>query len=238
MNTDPFENHQLIPQISVIIPTLNEAHTIRNTLESTHNIPGVEILVVDGGSADNTVHIARTYNVQIFHSLPGRACQMNKGASVANGQLLVFLHADTLLPKGFEQHVRSLVSRPEFVAGAFQLSIDSASHSLRIIEKIANWRSRHLQIPYGDQAIFMEKKRFLDMGGFPNLPIMEDLEFVRQLRSQGQMVIAPISVITSGRRWKRLGILRTTLINQIMILAFYVGIDPLRLALWYRKNEK
>mgnify|MGYP006953808165 FL=1 len=124
------------------------------------------------------------------------------------------------------------------MAGAFQLSIDSASHSLRIIEKIANWRSRHLQIPYGDQAIFMEKKRFLDMGGFPNLPIMEDFEFVRQLRSQGQMVIAPVSVITSGRRWKRLGILRTTLINQLMILAFYVGIDPLRLALWYRKNEK
>ncbi len=238
MNTDPFENHQLIPQISVIIPTLNESHVIRNTFESIQNISGIEILVVDGGSVDDTVHIAQTYNVQIFHSPPGRACQMNKGASVANGQILVFLHADTLLPKGFEQHIRSLVSRPKFVAGAFQLRIDSASYSLRIIEKVANWRSRHLQMPYGDQAIFIEKKRFLDMGGFPNLPIMEDFEFIRQLRSQGQIVIAPVAVITSERRWKRLGILRTTLINQIMILAFHIGIDPLRLALWYRKHEK
>ena len=238
MNTNPFGNHQLIPQISVIIPTLNEAHVIRNTLESTHNIPGVEIIVVDGGSVDDTVHIAQTYNVQVFHSHSGRACQMNKGASFANGQLLVFLHADSLLPKGFEQHVRSLVSHPEFVAGAFQLNIDSSSRSLRIIEKVANWRSRHLQIPYGDQAIFVEKNRFLDMGGFPNLPIMEDFEFIRQLRSQGQIVIAPVSVMTSGRRWKKLGILRTTLINQMMILSFCIGIDPLRLALWYRKNRK
>ena len=238
LERDLVANDRSTVRISVIIPTLNEAHLIRTALESTGNAAGVENIVVDGGSVDGTVDIARACCARIVDSPPGRACQMNRGADAASGELLVFLHADSRLPDGFDQHVRTLIDHSGVVAGAFQLGIDSPSFSLRMVERAANWRSRHLQLPYGDQAIFLEKKRFLLMGGFPNLPIMEDFEFVRRLRSQGQIVIAPLPVTTSARRWQRLGPFRTTFINQMVILAFYAGVNPSRLALWYRQSEE
>ncbi len=236
LEEDPVADDRSTVRISVIIPTLNEAHVIRTALESTRNASGVENIVVDGGSVDGTVDIARACCARIVDSPPGRACQMNRGADAASGELLVFLHADSRLPDGFDRHVRTLIDHSGVVAGAFQLGIDSPSFSLRMIEKAANWRSRHLQMPYGDQAIFLEKERFLLMGGFPNLPIMEDFEFVRRLRSQGRIVIAPVPATTSARRWQRLGPVHTTFINQMVILAFYAGVDPLRLALWYRQS--
>ena len=232
----PVANDRTTARISVIIPTLNEAHFIRTALESTRNASRVENIVVDGGSVDGTVDIARACCTRIVDSPPGRACQMNRGADAASGELLVFLHADSRLPDGFDQHVRTLIDHSGVVAGAFQLGIDSPSFSLRMIEKAANWRSRYLQMPYGDQAIFLERERFLLMGGFPNLPIMEDFEFVRRLRSQGRIVIAPAPATTSARRWQRLGSFHTTFINQMVILGFYAGVDPSRLALWYRQS--
>ncbi|MFQ5928123.1 MAG: TIGR04283 family arsenosugar biosynthesis glycosyltransferase [Acidobacteriota bacterium] len=222
--------------ISVIIPALNEAKAIGLALGSTRNCTGVERIVADGGSVDKTVEVARSFGAKVVHSPRGRARQMNAGAEAAKGGLLVFLHADTRLPEGFDNHIRYIMNQSNAIAGAFELQIDAPSPGLRIIEQVANWRSRRLQLPYGDQAIFLRADLFREIGGFPDLPIMEDFEFVRRLRSQGQVVIAPAAALTSARRWQKLGALQTTLINQAVVLAFCLGVDPSRLARWYRRN--
>jgi len=162
---------------------------------------------------------------------------MNAGAEAAEGTFLVFLHADTRLPEEFDGYVRRILTESGVAAGAFQLKIDDPSARLRLIEKAANWRSRYLQMPYGDQAIFLRRELFREMGGFPDLPIMEDFQLIRRLRGRGRIVIAPAAVVTSARRWKQLGALRTTLINQLMILGFYLDLEPSRLARWYKNNR-
>ena len=222
--------------ISVIIPALNEAEAISVALSSSQNSNGVEQIVVDGGSSDGTSRVAQAWNARIVRSPPGRARQMNTGAEAAEGKFLVFLHADTRLPKGFDRHIRQILTQPGVVAGAFQFRVDSPSAGLRMIEKAANWRSQYLHMPYGDQAIFLKAELFREIGGFPDLPIMEDFELVRRLRGRGRIVIAPAAAVTSARRWQELGTFRTTLIHQWVILAFYLGFDPSRLARWYERQ--
>ena len=192
--------------------------------------------MIDGGSSDVSAEVAQSRGVKVLHSPPGRARQMNAGAEVAEGRFLLFLHADTRLPEGFDGHVRQILTGSGVAAGAFQLQIDAPSARLRLIEKAATWRSRYLQMPYGDQAIFLRKDLFREMGGFPDLPIMEDFQLIRRLQGEGRIVIAPAAVVTSARRWKKLGALRTTLLNQLMILGFYLGLEPARLARWYRRK--
>jgi hypothetical protein len=153
----------------------------------------------------------------------------------ARSDVLLFLHGDTRLPGGFDKHVLSLLTMPGTVAGAFALSIDGPEIGLRIIEKLANFRSRFFQMPYGDQAIFLRASFFRSIGGFPEMPIMEDFVFVQRVKKEGRVAIAPIAVTTSSRRWKKLGILKTTLINQAVLLAYFSGRDPVRLAIWYRR---
>jgi len=225
--------------ISVVIPTLNEAEDIVRTIQSVQRVPGVEIIVVDGGSTDETVRRAVTCGAKVLSVAPGRAMQMNIGAREAVGDILLFLHADTRPPQGFEDHVRRVLIPPDTVAGAFSLGIDANAAGLRIIERLTNWRSRHLQMPYGDQGIFLPAEHFRAMGGFPETPFMEDFEFMRRLRKRGRIVIVPVQVRTSGRRWRSLGILRTTFINQTVILGYLAGVAPSRLARWYygRKGE-
>ena len=225
------------PDISVIIPVLNDAEALDLALGSTQDYTGVECIVVDGGSSDESAEVAQSRGVKVLHSPPGRARQMNAGAEVAEGRFLLFLHADTCLPEGFDGHVRQILTGSGVAAGAFQLQIDASSARLRLIEKTANWRSRYLQMPYGDQAIFLRKELFREMGGFPDLPIMEDFQLIRRLQGEGRIVIAPAAVVTSARRWKKLGALRTTLLNQLMILGFYLGLEPARLARWYRRKS-
>ncbi len=224
--------------ISVIIPVLNDAEALDLALSSTQDCTGVERIVVDGGSSDESAEVALSRGVKILHSPPGRARQMNAGAEVAEGTFLVFLHADTRLPEGFDYHVRRILTQSGVAAGAFQLQIDAPSARWRFIEKTANWRSQYLQMPYGDQAIFLRAELFREMGGFPDLPIMEDFELIRRLKGRGRIVIAPAAVLTSARRWERLGAVRTTLINQLMILGFYLGFEPSRLARWYRHAKR
>lgn len=229
--------------ISVIIPTLNEAEYLLPTLLSVKGSANVETIVVDGGSTDGTAEIAHRAGCRVFFSPPGRALQMNAGAALASGSILLFLHADTRLPKRFDRHVRRVFDRPksivqpEPVAGAFQLRIDGRQHALRWIELGVSLRSRLLQLPYGDQTLFLKARTFHSLGGFADLPIMEDFELVRRLRRLGRIVIAPASVITSGRRWQVLGPWRTTWINQKMILGFLLGISPARLARWYETGR-
>ncbi len=223
--------------ISVIIPVLNEASTIGSVLDRLVNTDNVEVIVVDGGSRDETVTVARSRNVQVISTPPGRACQMNAGAAIATGDILLFLHADTRLPGNFDCLVRQALQEPKTIAGAFKLRIDSQQWGLRLIERLVNWRSRFFSMPYGDQAIFLKATIFHNIGRFSNLPIMEDFEFIRRLKHQGRITIVPAFVLTSGRRWERLGIIKTTLINQLIILGYFWRVSPEKLARWYREKR-
>jgi len=221
-------------KISIIIPVLNEANTINGVLARILGASNVEVIVVDGGSQDETVALAQS----VIAVTGGRASQMNAGAAVATGSILLFLHADTHLPPAFDTLVRQALQNTGAIAGAFELRIDAELWGIRVIEKMVNWRSRFLSLPYGDQAIFLKASIFKEIGGFPNLPIMEDFELMRYLKRYGKIAIAPAPVLTSGRRWQKLGVVRTTLINQLIIISYFLGVPPAKLARWYRQRRK
>ncbi|HUV77446.1 MAG TPA: TIGR04283 family arsenosugar biosynthesis glycosyltransferase [Desulfobacterales bacterium] len=231
-------HHDFIPgNISVIIPALNEADNIAETLLSIGHENNIQVIVADGGSRDNTVSIAQSLGAKVINVLPPRSKQMNRGAAEATGDVLLFLHADTRLPKSFDRLVLRSLARPGIAAGAFELRIDAPTPALRLIERIANWRSRCLRTPYGDQAIFMLSRVFHAAGGFSDFPIMEDFELIRRLRKKGEIITVSASVLTSSRRWQNFGILKTTLINQLIIIAYYMGIPPDTIARLYRRRK-
>lgn len=225
------------PAISIIIPVFNEAAIIEKTLLQLQQNSQVEIIVVDGGSQDETVTLAEQTGVKVIKSSNGgRALQMNAGAAIAQADILLFLHADTQLPANYIEIVQKTLSSPQAIAGAFELAIDGQDLSLRIVEILVKMRSRFLSLPYGDQAIFLTKEVFQDLGGFAKLPIMEDFELVQRLKRQGKIIIAPLAAVTSSRRWQKLGIWQTTIINQLVILGYYLGIPPVKLRNFYRNS--
>jgi rSAM/selenodomain-associated transferase 2 len=220
-------------KISVIVPVLNEAANLLETLARLRRSPEVELIVVDAGSQDASVEIAQRLGARVRQTQPGRAYQMNVGAEMATGEVLLFLHADTRLPEDFVANIHQTLNQPGVVAGAFDLSIQGTHPGLRLVEWGVYWRSRVCQLPYGDQALFLPTRTFHRVSGFPDLPILEDFVLVRRLQRYGKVAIAPGRVTTSGRRWQRLGIGRTTLTNQLVVLGYHVGIPPLQLARWY-----
>lgn len=222
------------PVISVIIPTLNEAAHIDRVLTAVLRGKAVEVIVADGGSGDTTTDKAMTHGVHVCRCTAGRARQMNRGAALAQGEVLFFLHADSRLPAGYDDIIRHALAGEGVAAGAFSLGIDAASAGLRFIAGCANLRSRGLGLPYGDQGLFLRADCFQACGGFPDLPIMEDVVMVRRLRKTGRIVTVPEQIRTSSRRWERLGILRTTLINQAIVAGFLLGVPAARLTRWYR----
>ena len=224
-------------RISIIIPTLNEAGNIKETITPLQKIKEVEIVVVDGGSRDNTVELARSLGARVLVTDASKAGQMNAGALESVGDVLLFLHADTRLPDNFVAKVLAAANQNGFCAGAFSLEIESDVLGLRFIERVANWRSRFFQMPYGDQALFVCRDLFNEIGGFPDFPIMEDFELIRRLRRKGKIRILPASVRTSPRRYLNFGILKTWFLNQTIIAAYYLGVPPERLAGWYRREK-
>ena len=222
--------------VSVIVPALNEDEHISATISAVQTARVAEIIVVDGGSSDRTVELALGCGVKVLRSQKGRSTQMNAGARHAAGDILLFLHADTLLPMNWCEHVVSTLDVPGVSAGAFLLRLDGNLRSLRIIERLANIRSNLLQMPYGDQAIFLRKEMFRRIGGFPDIPVMEDFELVKKLRKQGKINLLSLSAVTSSRRWSQLGIWKTTAINQIMVLGNLIGLPLDRLARLYQKE--
>lgn len=224
--------------ISIIIPTLNEAAHLGATLALTRTTAVCEVIVVDGGSADGTVDLALAAGARVLLTNANRARQMNTGARNATGDVLLFLHADTLLPADFAEHIERILAQPGTLAGAFQFRVDGPQRGLRFIEMTTNWRARVLQMPYGDQAIFMRTALFHRQGGFPALLFMEDFELMRQLRRQGRIEIAPVPVITSARRWLQHGVFKTTILNQAVITGYLLGISPARLARWYKGQRQ
>ncbi len=223
--------------ISVVIPTLDEAELIESAVSSVLAAEGVECIVVDGGSRDHTRERAARAGAKIAHAPRGRAPQLNTGARLALHPLIVFLHADTILPPGYEHVVRRILSGPNIACGAFRLRIEPANSSLRVIARIANLRARRLALPYGDQALFVRADRFHQLGGFPDLPVMEDFEFVRRIRRTGRVEIAPEAVATSSRRWRRNGTWRTTLLHQLTVLAYLGGIPAATIARWAARDR-
>lgn len=220
------------PSLSVVIPTYNEASHLEAAIRSVGNRSDTEIIVTDGGSTDATLDIAQRCGARIVTGRRGRAVQMNAGAAVARGDVLLFLHADTQLPFAYNEEINRVLARPNVVAGAFHFALDQVSSSLRLIELGTNFRSRWRQLPYGDQALFLPRSQFQRRDGFKPWPIMEDFEFVRRLRQHGRIDIAASSVITSARRWQRAGAWRTTFRHRVAIMRYMLGHTPDAISAW------
>ena len=223
------------PYVSVIIPTLNERPNIEKAMVSAVDAD-TEILVVDGGSRDDTVAIARKAGARVETGKRGRAAQQNFGASVASGRVLLFLHADTRLPAGYPTHIFNTFMDPRVALGAFRFKTDSHTPMMKLITFGTNLRARYLKMPYGDQALFIRKSTFDFVGGFPEMPLSEDLFLVRRIRKENRIGIASADAVTSARRWDRLGPLKTTLRNQIILAGLCLKISPRTLASIYGRK--
>jgi len=225
------------PPIAAVVPALDEENAIAESLARISRGVNVEPIVVDGGSGDRTAAAAEAQGARVLRSRPGRAAQMNTGAAETTADILLFSHADTHLPEGFDRHIREALADPRTAGGAFRLRFDGDDAPLRLVEWGANLRSRFLQLPYGDQGIFLWRADFLAAGGFPEIPIMEDAALVRALRKRGRLVTLPQRAVTSARRYRRIGPLSAWCINQFVVFCFLRGIDPNELAGRYRRQE-
>ncbi|MCF8143412.1 MAG: TIGR04283 family arsenosugar biosynthesis glycosyltransferase [Deltaproteobacteria bacterium] len=226
------------PLVSVIIPTLNEYRTINRLLDRLLLSEKIERIVADGGSDDGTRDMAARSGATVLEVSGGRAFQQNAGAAIARGRILFFLHADTLPPEGYAGKIRAALDDPSIAGGAFRFKTDEDSPGMRLVEWVTNLRSRVVQLPYGDQGLFLEKRVFDEMGGFPPMPIMEDFVLMRRLRIRGRIVTLSDAAITSARRWQHLGVVRTTLVNQVMILGFLGGMPIQMLERLYRNQSR
>ncbi len=213
------------PFISVIIPALNEGEHIESAIKSAMD-PDVEILVVDGKSEDHTVQKALDLGVRVESASRGRGAQQNRGAETAMGEVLLFLHADTQLPKGYVSQIFEALMEPGVVGGAFQFKTDWECFSMGFIEFFTNLRARFLRLPYGDQGLFIRKSIFEDIGGFQNTPVAEDLMFIRQVTKKGHIRIVSGTAVTSARRWQKHGIVKTTLIHIITMVMYFIRLRP------------
>jgi rSAM/selenodomain-associated transferase 2/rSAM/selenodomain-associated transferase 1 len=223
-------------RVSVIVPAFNEGGRLAACLQSAQRGCPHELIVVDGGSRDDTVAVAQATGAAVLRSGPGRARQMNAGAARASGNGLLFLHADTRLPAGWPGMVAGTLGRPGVAAGAFRFQIAEDFAGRRLLEWSTHLRSRWGQSPYGDQALFLKRSVFEELGAYADLPIMEDYELVSRLRRQGLIVTRPEAAITSGRRWTQRGLVRTSLLNKLVIAGFRIGVSPKRLAELYRRG--
>jgi len=226
------------PVITVIIPVLNEAEGINGLISHLRDLEGgkdVGIIVVDGDPAGCTIKAIHDAGVVTAIGERGRAVQMNRGAALAEGNILLFLHADTLLPRKAFTRIQEVFQESEYVAGCFDLGIRSARKMFRITERYVALRTRITRIPFGDQAIFIRRGYFERIGGYREFPIMEDVELMRRIRRRGDVIcIIPDKALTSARRWEQEGILFTTFRNWMLQTLYCSGVSPNRLARFYR----
>lgn len=219
--------------ISVIIPILNEAKILNQTLSKLQpELKDHELIIVDGGSIDGSIEIAEKYG-KVVTSERGRAKQLNTGAAAATGDILVFLHADVWLESGALFSVTETLSAG-YVGGGFLQKIDGRSLLYRLIEITADMRGKYQKIFYGDSGIFVSKRDFLNIGGFPEVPIMEEVEFSKSLRKLGKTRMVKPHIHISARRWESKGIIRTTVKNYFITLLYNCGFSLERLAKLYK----
>tara|TARA_B100000029_G_scaffold491281_1_gene551238 strand:+ start:54 stop:731 length:678 start_codon:yes stop_codon:yes gene_type:complete len=221
-------------KISIIVPTLNEARFLNETLIKIQLLSPHELIISDGGSNDGTLKIAAKFTQHIIKGPAGRALQMNAGAQVATGDLLLFLHADSHIKPNSYQKMLDTMKNPKVIGGAFSLLIESSKWALQIINQFANLRSKYLGRAYGDQAFFVKKHIFQQMKGYTEFPICEDLDFYKRLKVFGSVVLLKEVVLTSPRRWVNDGIWLTTIKNIFIATLFELGFPPRILTKWYQ----
>ena len=224
--------------ISVIIPALNEEKSLPQTLASLSASGINEVIVVDGGSTDNTISITENFcasapNARLVTAPAGRPSQMNAGAKASHGDILLFLHADTRLPADAQPLIESVLTDQKVVGGRFDVCFDSRSAWGTMVSTFMNWRSRLSHIATGDQAIFVRRHIFEQLGGFAEIPLMEDIEFSRRLKRAGSTVALHQTVITSFRRWEQQGPMRTILLMWTLRFLYWAGVNPHRLKDFY-----
>jgi len=224
-------------QISIIIPVLNESGIINFTIEHLYTLDSsdtVEIIVVDGSPHGETINTITGSDVQKISGQKGRGSQMNQGAAVAGGDILLFLHADTRLSHDALNQIVAATKKPDVVGGAFDLRIKSEKKMFRLIEQAASIRSRLTRIPYGDQAIFFKKRFFDQIGGFKNIPIMEDVELMQRVSKAGKKIkFISRKVQTAPRRWEKEGVVYCTLRNWSIRTLYLLGVPPEKLKKFY-----
>jgi rSAM/selenodomain-associated transferase 2 len=225
--------------ISIIIPVLNEAVLITRTFSALQPLraAGHELIVVDGGSIDDSLALSEAFSDHLIRSPGGRSRQMNAGAQMAAGEIFLFLHADTFLPEGADQLIIGAMESKRSRWGRFDVSLSGSHPLLRIVEQLMNWRSRLTGIATGDQGIFVQRQLFETVGGFPDIDLMEDIALSKILKRYGRAVCLRQRVLASSRRWEENGILRTILLMWRLRLSYFLGSDPRRLAQLYERPK-
>jgi rSAM/selenodomain-associated transferase 2 len=235
----PLKLHGMGSKISIIIPALNEAEEITRTLSGLQpfRTKGHEVIVVDGGSRDQTAGLSQPLSDRVIHSRRGRSSQMNDGAKVATGDVFLFLHADTQLPDEADILIAERLEREKKGWGHFQVRLSGGHPLLRLVGCLMNWRSRVTGIATGDQAMFVRRDLFEKAGGFPKIELMEDVALSKVLKTHARPVCLKDPVKTSSRRWEKNGILRTVFLMWRLRLLYSLGLSPERLARIYEGQK-
>jgi rSAM/selenodomain-associated transferase 2 len=219
--------------ITVIVPFYNEEKILCKNLIQFHALSRqAELIFVDGGSTDKSVDCAKQYG-RVYYSKRGRAAQMNMGASVANGGVLLFLHADTIISPETLLSMENSIKDDSYVGGCLEQRIDNIGMIYRFIEGLGNVRAKITKVFYGDQGIFVRKDIFLKIGGFPKVPIMEDVIFSKQLRRLGKTVVLTDRILTSSRRWDKGGVVKTLLLYSLINILFWMRFPLEKIKLFY-----
>ena len=228
--------------ISIVMPVFREEEVINKAVDAVQRLTlesRLEIIVVDGDPEGKTLKMIRDSRVIKARAEKGRGKQMNAGAMLASGEVLLFLHADTELPPDGLTQICTVMRDRNCVGGSFDLGIGSNRVFFRLIEQAASLRSRITRMPYGDQGIFLRRKVFLDLGGFRELPLMEDVDLMRRVRqSGGKIHIIARKVKTSARRWEKEGVVYCTLRNWLLVLLYLLGVSPEYMARFYKDHSR
>jgi len=220
------------PNVSLIVPVLADDDALEHLLGQIPADSGADVVVVDGGASRRTADaVARCRRARLIHAPKGRARQMNAGAAAASGEWLLFLHADSRLPPAWEPILEQCTRGA--VGGWFRFALDDSAWQARWIERGVALRVRLFRLPYGDQGIFVRRSIFEAIGGYRDIPLMEDVEFVRRLAAAGPVVELPMAVATSSRRWRQNGWIRRSARNLVLVSLYFAGVAPTRLARWY-----
>lgn len=226
-------------RLAVVVPVFNEGGSIESTLARLHDLRsrGTQVIVVDGGSDDATVRLAKPHADKVLQTSRGRAQQMNEGAQAAiesGADILLFVHADSALPDSADRLIGTALRTSGRVWGRFDVRIDAEAPIFKIVSAMMNWRSRVTGICTGDQAIFVTRSAFEQLAGFAPIALMEDIEFSKRAKALSWPAAIRTRVVTSGRRWQRHGIGRTIVLMWRFRLAYFFGADPQQLAQRYR----